>query len=113
MSTVGFHGFSPEMGFKQNMDVYAREGRFGTLTDAVVRVTGTFGWPAVPADVQQAVVWSMQEWVSRKGDEALTAEAIEGYSRSWGRAGAAAGTALALPNRARDILYMYCRVQVV
>lgn len=111
----GYAYGSPEMGFTRNLDVVYAEGRFPTLP-RLVKVTGTWGWPDVPDDVKQAAIWTVQEWTSKatpNGGEQLTAEAIEGFSRSWGgRSGAAAQQALAIPNRARDLLIQYVKPMV-
>jgi hypothetical protein len=98
-------GINPHMGFTRNLDVLWNEGRLPYLS-RTAQVTGTWGWPTVPDDVKLAVVWTIQDWTTKPSGEGLTAESIEGYSRSWGnRAGASA--ALAIPNRARDILANY------
>jgi hypothetical protein len=100
---------SPEMGFTRNLDVYAAErGTYGTATN--VRVTATWGWPTVPDDVKLAVIWTVQSWLERPSGD-LTAEAIEGWSRSWGRAGAGAASK-AIPENARDLLAQYQRTEI-
>lgn len=104
---------SPEMGFTKNLDVYAAEGRWIALPPHA-KVTGTWGWPVVPDDVKMAAIWTLQDWTSRPQGEGLTAEAIEGWSRSWAGRGntGQVGAALALPNRARDILSFYQKIHV-
>lgn len=100
-------GFSPEMGFERNMDTLDWNPRPPIFT-----VTADWGWPDIPDDVQLATAWTVNEIVSGpKSSENLTAEAIEGYSRTWGsRSG---GTQLlAIPNRARDLLVAYQRIDV-
>jgi hypothetical protein len=42
----------------------------------------------------------------------LTAESIEGFSRSWARGGSGSVVPLAIPSRARDILAQYQRPEV-
>jgi len=98
---------SPEMGFTRNLDVYAREYT-GHVRTSRMTVTGTWGWPVVPADVKMAAVWTLQEWMARPSGDALTSEAIEGWSRSWGGR-MNGGVALAIPARARDILIGYAK----
>lgn len=106
---VGHTVGSPEMGFTRNLDLYARErGRWAISNK--VRVTGTWGWPVVPGDVKLATMWTLQEWASRPTGEGVTAEAIEGWSRSWGGRGGQATAALAIPARARDILANYAKI---
>lgn len=103
----GWQSMSPAMGFTRNLDVMASEGRLVAAPD-MVKVTATWGWPLVPEDVQQAVIWTVQEWTSRPKGEQLTGESIASYSRSWGgRTGDA--TAQAIPNKARDLLAQYIK----
>lgn len=102
---------SPEMGFERNLDVYARErGTYGLPRTATV--SGTWGWAVIPDDVKMAAVWTMQEWVSRPSGDSLTAEAIEGWSRSWGTRTGVSATAMAIPARALDILSNYSKIDV-
>jgi hypothetical protein len=108
---IGSSGFSPEMGFTRNLDVWVSDyGRPQVPT--ILKVNAVWGWPTVPDDVKQAVVWTVQGWQSRKEDEDLTAEAIAGYSRSWSQRGEGAPPALAIPNRARDVLAAYEKIMV-
>jgi len=95
-------GFSPEMGFKNNLDNYE-----GPPAPLIVTITASWGWPAVPDDVKLATAWTVQDAVSKPSNSDLRAEAIEGYSRSYQNADAA--RILAVPNRARDILSNYAR----
>lgn len=108
---VGATAGSPEMGFTRNLDIYARE-RGSYALPANVKVTATWGWPEVPEAVQQAVVWTLEEWRSRPSGEGLTAESIEGWSRAWGTRQGASAAALAIPARARDVLAAYAKVLV-
>lgn len=97
-----FHSFSPEMGFERNLDQY--EGY--TVKPVSIHVTANWGWPSIPPDVKLAAAWMIQDIVDKPGGDNLSAEAIEGFSRSW------AGTfsSIGIPNRARDILISYQRV---
>lgn len=105
---VGQSWGSSEMGFTRNLDVYFRErGAWGLTTK--VKVTATWGWPDIPGDIKMAMVWTIQEWLARPSGESVTAEAIEGWSRSWGGRGVAA-SAYAIPQRARDILVNYAKI---
>lgn len=101
----GLAGVSPEMGFERNLDVMYREGRFPQRPQTVA-VTGQFGWPSVPDDVKLAAAWTIQDWTTKPSNEALTGEAIETWSRTYQK-GANSGPALAIPNRARDLLASY------
>jgi hypothetical protein len=104
-------GQSPYMGFERNTDVLYEEGRLPSVTRTAV-VTGTWGWPDVPGDVKLATAWTINSWTTAPdGDDNLSAEAIEGFSRSWGNR-TATTTALAIPNRARDILAAYQKTLV-
>jgi hypothetical protein len=99
---------SPEMGFTWNADRYpALMYRNPTLS-----VTANWGWEEVPEDVKLATALTVKQYVGAGSNpEGLTAEAIEGFSRAWGgRTGSF--TALAIPNRARDLLAAYQRVFV-
>jgi hypothetical protein len=98
-----------EMGFARNLDVYMRE-HGGRATAPKVKVFGTWGWPDIPGDIKMAMVWTLQEWISRPSGESVTSEAIEGWSRSWGGRGGVATASLAIPQRARDILVNYAKV---
>lgn len=109
---VGPVAASPEMGFARNMDVYAAEGRY-TSIPSIAKVTGQWGWPDVPGAVKLATVWTIVDWTSKPDAENLTSEAIAGYARSWGRNSAGGLTqAMAIPNKARDILAQYQKQRV-
>lgn len=96
-------GGSPEMGFERNLDTLPQ-----TFKSPLVKVTAVWGWPAVPADVKLATAWTIQDAVA-KPSGSQTAEAIEGFSRSWG-GNLGGAQQLAVPNRARDLLANYARV---
>jgi hypothetical protein len=98
--------WSGEMGFLRNMDRYEYAPRHQLMT-----VTATWGWPAIPPDVKLAAYFAINEQVSRPSGEGLSAEAIEGFSRSWGRTGQLS-PALMIPDRARDLLAMYAKINV-
>ncbi len=103
-----YFGMSPEMGFARNLDTYELRAR-----SPMISVTATWGWLTIPEDVQLATALTVSELMSgvSGASDGLSAEAIEGWSRSWGgRAGGV--TAMAVPNRARDLLVSYQRVFV-
>lgn len=102
-------GYSPQMGFERNLDRWVLENGQGTT--GLAKVTGTWGWPDVPGDVQLATVWVAQSWKD-KPTQNLTAEAIEGYSRAWGSRSGGAGVTLGIPNEARDLLENYRKQRV-
>lgn len=97
---------SPMMGFERNLDVLAREGRYPTVSTTAL-VTGTWGWPVVPQDVKLATLWTIQDWLTKPPSEGVTSEAIESFSRSYGSRSGNSMPALAIPNKARDILAQY------
>jgi hypothetical protein len=97
------------MGFKRNLDVFAREGGLGRVPSTAI-VTGTWGWPTIPEDVKLAAFWTMQDWVTKPSGDNLTSEAIAGYARSWRQTGGA--PSIAIPNKARDLLARYQKTLV-
>lgn len=106
-------GISPELGFRSNLDMLAREGRLVAQLP-VAKVTGTWGWPAIPEDVKMATVWTLEDWGAGPAGSTtpgVTAEAIEGFSRSFsGRAGNQVNALMGLTNRAKDLLAHYQKV---
>lgn len=110
MPRVSAYGISPAMGFTRNLDRWADEHGIPT-TPQMVSVTATWGWPAIPADVKQATIWTIAAWTANPtGTEGLQSESIAGFARSWA-AMTSALQALAIPNRARDLLANYTRVR--
>lgn len=99
--------FSPEMGFLQNIDVFAREGRFVSL-GPTLKVTGTWGWPKVPPDVQRAVIYTAANFAERP-DPYIT-ESIAGYSHTSAIRGDFAN--IAIPESAKELLFPYIRILV-
>jgi hypothetical protein len=99
---------SPEMGFTRNLDQYPAI----TYKQPLVRVTATWGWPEIPQDVKLATALIIKQYLPESGGgaEGLSAEAIEGWSRSWGGRTGAGLSSMAIPNRARDLLAAYQRV---
>ncbi len=102
---VGGYGVNPAMGFMRNLDVWCAEHCFSP--PPLIKVTGTWGWSSVPGVVKMAAILTMQEWIERPSGEGLTSEAIEGWSRSWSGKGNNAAAAVAIPQRARDLLAAY------
>ena len=65
--------------------------------------------------VGRATALTIKQFLASSGGgaaEGLTAEAIEGWSRSWGGRTGGGVASLAIPNRARDLLVAYQRVFV-
>lgn len=94
------------MGFTYNLDTY--EGGLPTQPTTVA-VTGTFGWPAVPDDVQQAVEWTAA-FIAERHDADKASESIEGYSQAWFPPTKTGIRQEALPQKAKDLLAPYIRV---
>lgn len=92
---------SAEMGFQRNLDTYE-----GPPRPSVLNVTATWGWTAVPDDVQLAVALVAQ---NAAGDtDEYVSESIESYSRSKGQF----PTTEAVPPRAQALLEPYVRLKV-
>lgn len=99
-------GGSAEMGFTRNLDrVVAERGWVGSV---LVKVTATWGWPVVPDDVKQAVIWTAAEAQEDPGSK--RSEAIANYSYSRDTPGLPEQTAI--PQRAIDLLTPYIRLKV-
>lgn len=98
--------FSPEMGFRQNIDVLYREGRFTGL-GPTIKVDGTWGWTDVPEDVKRAVLWTAVAMADNP--EPYVSESIADFSRTSEARGL---TDDAIPGRAKDLLAPYMRLQV-
>lgn len=96
------YGMSREMGFTWNLDTY--DGPYGG-PPPMVEVTAVWGWPAIPEDVQQAVVWIASAFADK--DRSITSESIESYSRSL-----SAVPMSSIPLRARELLDQYRRIIV-
>lgn len=95
-------GQSPEMGFERNLDTL---WLFGTRRRyAAAAVTGTFGWPQVPADVQEAAILTASALVETP-EGPFDSRAIDSYSYSQGSAGRDA-----IPPRAKELLSPYRRL---
>jgi hypothetical protein len=97
-------GASPEMGFKQNLDNYP-----AIPYPNMLKVTGTWGWPAIPMPVKQATVLTVQESL-RDDAGGYNSEAIAGYSVSRGISRATGNLLVqAVPDQAAALLEPYSR----
>lgn len=103
-----YYGVSPEMGFNYNLDTIGVSAK-----QPMVSVTASWGWPVIPEDVKLATALTVSSLLSatQRNSEDLSAEAIAGFARSWGRGGATT-VGLTVPNRARDLLVNYQRIFV-
>lgn len=99
--------YSPEMGFRYNLDVISRERGWPGLIPQI-KVEADWGWPEVPEDVRQAAIWTAAKF-AEKPDQ-LVSESIEHYSyTSQARVG---GPLPAIPSPAQDLLAAYVRFQI-
>lgn len=87
---------SPEMGFSYNLDTLYHQI---PQNQVYVNVTADWGWPAIPDDVQLAVLEVAGDTYSISP---YTSESIAGYSRSRGPLGSGA-----VSERAKDLLAEY------
>lgn len=92
---------SPAMGFKYNADTYSEYGR--SLEYSIIEVTAVWGWPEIPADIRQAVIWTTLHLA--ENPKSYIAESIEGYSRAYSIGGGTVDDVL--PDRARQVLLPY------
>lgn len=86
---------SPKMGFTRNEDTIWREPR--QVAGAEIEVTAVWGWPAVPADVKRAAIWTVSAFMERPTP--YVSESIAGFSRT-----NANPMTHAIPRRAQAIL---------
>lgn len=101
---------NPAMGFARNLDVLVRERGWPYQTP-LVKVTGSWGWPDVPGDVQQAVIYTAAIMAEEPSDYA--SESIAGYSYVSERTTTTTSVAKsAIPSRAKDLLAPYVRFLV-
>lgn len=99
--------YSPEMGFRYNLDVISRE-RGWPGVPPVVLVKATFGWPQTPADVREAAILVATSFSD--DPEENVSESIENYAYSKGGSRAfGAAESVAISGRAKDLLSPYVR----
>lgn len=99
--------YSPQMGFKINLDVISKDRGWPGLIPTV-KVTANWGWPEVPADVRRAVIWTAA--VMSEKPEEFVSESIAGYSYT--TSNRTSGAPQAIPPQAQDILASYVRFQI-
>lgn len=100
IETLPMGGTSPEMGFARNLDTLWP--KYGNLLPTYLRVTAKWGWPAIPAPVMQAAVWTAVAMI--ESPRPYVSEAIQGLSRTM-----ATPMVDAIPARARDLLGPYTK----
>lgn len=99
--------YSPEMGFTYNLDIISKE-RGWPGTPPVVLVKGSYGWPEVPYDVQEAAILVAAEFSENPNEN--VSESIENYTYSKGGSRAfGAAESVAISGRAKDLLNPYVR----
>lgn len=98
LADLPYGGISPEMGFTYNLDTLAYRM---PMKPQIVTVTGIWGWPEIPADVQQATIWTALSIAETP--RVYTQESIENYSRTRG----GAVDAEPIPERAQAALMPY------
>lgn len=98
---------SPEMGFQRNLDTYG-----AVPYPVVMTVDAVWGWPAIPANVKEAVRLTVADYIADPSP--YNSESIAAYSRSWSssRTGASMRPINALPDRALSMLDPYLRINV-
>jgi hypothetical protein len=103
----GRESYSPEMGFRQNLDTLPV-----ILYPVSITVTATWGWNEIPPNVKQAAVWGVADFMS--DPQPYNSESIANYSHTLSnvRSGTAGITVNALPDRALALLEGYLRWQV-
>jgi hypothetical protein len=99
--------YSPQMGFKINLDVISKDRGWPGLIPTV-KVTASWGWPEVPADVRRAAIWTAA--VMSEKPEEFVSESIAGYSYT--TSNRTSGAPQAIPPQAQDILAAYVRFQI-
>lgn len=92
-------GISPEMGFTYGLDTY------GGSRPSTVKVTATWGWPAVPDDVQQAAIYTAAAMA--ESPKPYISQQFESYSVQL-----PAPLVDAIPARAKSLLDPYQRVRL-
>ena len=92
-------GGSPEMGFTRNLDRLWWKRSVKPIRS--VSVTGTWGWPSIPDDVQRAALWTAAAFAEtpRPVIQERTADVSRTYTN----------ISAAIPSRAKDLLEPYVR----
>lgn len=105
-----------EMRFSQNLDQQGLLFRSRIFPFVDVNVTATWGWPTVPADVQQAVIFTAQEYdrataTNSSGELAAksVAEVAESYFEGQQAITQSTTAITGLPPHAADLLWPYKR----
>lgn len=100
--------YSPQMGFRRNLDRISKEANWVGVGPQV-KITAKWGWPEVPQDVRQAVIWTAANF-AEKPDQ-MVGESIANYSYT-SQSRASQGPPPAIPSKAQDILAPYVRFQI-
>lgn len=100
--------YSPQMGFRENLDRIANERGWPGLPPQV-KINAEWGWPEVPQDVRQATIWTAAKF-QEKPDQ-LVSESIANYAYTTQNR-ATIGPPPAIPPQAQDLLNPYVRFLV-
>lgn len=100
--------YSPQMGFRYNLDRISQERGWPGLNPQV-KVRAKWGWPEVPDDVRQATIWTAAKF-AEKPDQMIS-ESIANYSYT-SQVRGNAGPPPAIPAPAQDVLAAYVRFQI-
>jgi hypothetical protein len=94
--------YSPEMGFTRNLDTLPI-----IAFPIQLVVTATWGWPEIPLNVKQAMVWGTADFLSDAGP--YNSESIANYSRMVSSSRAAVQIVNPFPERVLALLTPYVR----
>lgn len=99
--------YSPQMGFRYNLDVISKERGWPGLIP-LIAIEAVWGWPEIPADVEEAAILTAAAFALKP--DAFVGESIENYSYTMGTRSSM--KAEAIPDRARDLLNTFVRFQI-
>jgi hypothetical protein len=99
--------YSPQMGFRYNLDVISRERGWPGLIP-LIAIEAVWGWPEIPADVEEAAILTAAAFAQKP--DAFVGESIENYSYTMGTRSSLKSEAI--PDRARDLLNTFVRFQI-
>lgn len=103
-----WHWGSPAMGFTRNLDQLDYWPYGGS---SIARVTAVWGWPEIPADVQQATVWTALNLSDNP--HLYQSESIAAYSRTYSTGGGFGEQPdTAIPQKAQFALAPYIQPRV-
>lgn len=95
---------SPEMGFSRNLDTLWWR-YLSQSTETFVDVSAKWGWDAIPDSVKRAMVWTVTSFIENPRN--VISEHVAGVGRTY----ANPSRGIAIPERAKDLLYVYQRLK--